>query len=243
MRGIYWAGVCAGALWGCGDAQGPGTGGGAAQATSSAAGGGPASTASSSTTSSSSTASSSSGGVGAPPECTVHADCPGPSPCATWACVGRQCVPQFEPAGTKLPDPKAGDCNAAMCDGAGQVVATPAPLDLPAVDDCHTAACSPGPVVTARATGAVCSKGLCKEGTCVEFLEVTCKCETADGGSSLIFGCAPGQPKEMGIDWKAADGSAHSCTGGTSWKADYCPSGTVCYGTLYQTHCTGVCVQ
>lgn len=137
-------------------------------------------TAGSSATSTGSSGSGGSGGeggafpvsssTGKADECSADDDCPGPlhSPCGWPMCRSGVCGMHFVPAGPWPEEVTAGDCLSYRCDGAGEVVQTLNPNDMPTAPECMVPSCAPGPVLTPMSDGTKCSVGVCAAGNCVD---------------------------------------------------------------------------
>ena len=77
--------------------------------------------------------------------CSVAADCGADTECAVRTCVAGTCGFNFMPAGTLLANQIAGDCQTAVCDGAGNPSGQAADLDLPNDDnECTSDQCVAG---------------------------------------------------------------------------------------------------
>ena len=62
------------------------------------------------------------GGTTVPPECTAASECTDPgNECLLPACVDGQCTTEPVAADTPVAQQTAGDCQTAVCDGAGAV--------------------------------------------------------------------------------------------------------------------------
>lgn len=95
-------------------------------------------------------------------ECIFATDCPGSdTECSQRTCTGGVCGENFEPFGTPLTEQTPGDCQLAVCDGAGGTTSVPDDLDLP--DDglqCTEDVCVGGvPSFPPLPTGAPCTEG------------------------------------------------------------------------------------
>ena len=160
------------------------TGSGGTTASSSGGTGGMTTTATASSSSASSTggttgssassASSSSGAMG----CTQPADCPGTdTDCHARTCTASSCGTSFTPSGTATATQTAGDCHKNACDGAGGVVSTVDPLDVPSDgNQCNAHLCTGGtPSTPPLAAGAACTQGGGKRcdgmGACVQCVQ------------------------------------------------------------------------
>ncbi len=131
-------------------------------------------------------------------QCLLGTDCPGSdTECATRTCVEGICGVDFAAAGLPLGAQTPGDCQLAVCDGAGNAGAQPDDGDAP--DDgnqCTNDACSGGaPVFDPLPTGATCSQGggfVCDgTGRCVECVSAS-ECPGADTECAYRT-CAAGQ--------------------------------------------------
>ena len=98
-------------------------------------------------------------GSGACVACLAATDCPGvDDECQARTCTGGACGVSFTPAGTPLQSQTAGDCEANVCDGAGNAVVANDDTDLPNDNNpCTGDTCSVGaPVFTSSPAGTAC---------------------------------------------------------------------------------------
>jgi hypothetical protein len=97
--------------------------------------------------------------------CQSPFDCPGEDTnCQTKTCIAGICGITFVPAGTALTNQVTGNCQTAICDGAGNVTSQIDNTDIPTDgNECTTATCQNGvPAYTNLPPGTACSGG----GTC-----------------------------------------------------------------------------
>nr|HEX4315788.1 hypothetical protein [Kofleriaceae bacterium] len=106
----------------------------------------------------------------APTGCTVDADCPASTACATASCSAGTCITTPAAAGTAVTQQVIGDCQQAQCDGDGNIVSVPDNTDVPAAVACRIESCDsgsahhePAPEGTACGSGLECDGG----GDCV----------------------------------------------------------------------------
>jgi hypothetical protein len=123
--------------------------------------------------------------------CSTPADCPQPDkPCTAAICKGAICGMGPMAENTVLPDSAPGDCNAQICDGAGNLVARNDDSDVPEDGNfCTNDVCTSGvPSNPPAAAGTPCSEGgktLCNgAGACVECVTVA-DCPGQDAACEL----------------------------------------------------------
>jgi hypothetical protein len=113
-------------------------------------------------------------GEGTCVECIGEADCTGLEPdddCKTRVCVNNMCAHEFATNGTTVALQLPGDCQLAVCDGAGNELSQPDDLDIPDdLNPCTFGSCSGGVSMQNSQPGSTaCGMGLqCNgAGTCV----------------------------------------------------------------------------
>ncbi|HTJ84451.1 MAG TPA: hypothetical protein VL400_22185 [Polyangiaceae bacterium] len=106
-------------------------------------------------------------------ECNGESDCsslPPTTECGTRMCVGGACSLSPTQSGTPVLAQSPGDCNQAVCDGAGGVTSMADDLDVPDdFNECTTDGCSAGtPTHVPVSSGLPCAAGSCNaSGQCV----------------------------------------------------------------------------
>jgi len=140
-------------------------------------------------------------------QCISASDCtdlPPDGECHQRQCSNGQCVSSFTASGTPVEAQSLGDCQVAVCDGAGEVVQAPDDGDVPDdANDCTTDACVAGaPTFSAKSVGAPCGPS----GQC--------------NGMSQCVGCVSAQ--DCGTNSACV---AHTCNSGTC-EVVYTPPAT-----------------
>jgi hypothetical protein len=180
-------------------------------------------------------------GAGSCVECNSDSDCSGGSECAPASCKVGKCAIDNLPLGTVLATQVSGDCSERQCDGAGNVTAVTANVDVPADDgnQCTLETCVGGapthensdPGMTcSQSGGTVCDGG----GVCVECLSgATC----ASGVCSTSHTCAAASCSDTVKNGAESDvdcggGTCATCAlGKACTAASDCASGN-CVGSV-----------
>lgn len=187
------------------------------------------------------------GSSGGSPECATAADCPASAgECRVPTCSSGACGFGDVPAGVPLSDQVSGDCQLAVCDGAGAEMVIPDEVDI--ADDgnpCTVETCENGTSVSVpEPAGAPCGSGLSCDGAgaCVECLvandcpgsDTACMARTCTAGVCGIQFQADGAPCNDGLFCSVGDacvagvcqaGVAQSCDDGIACTLDVCDEG------------------
>lgn len=160
------------------------------------------------------------------PDCVEDSDCNAAGPCALARCQGGRC--ELEPIAQGTPLSAAeqvqGDCQALVCDGAGEVATQPQADDLPPDDGnaCQKPACMDGqPARSPLPDGETCNgTGQCQGGAC-SVCQGGSDCTKPSDCTVHKTECVQGKPQCMDTGM-ALDGK--TCSVGSVCSAKQCVS-------------------
>nr|HEX4314001.1 hypothetical protein [Kofleriaceae bacterium] len=153
--------------------------------------------------------------------CLEASQCPGSdTECAVRTCNAGTCGVAFTGSGTLVAEQTAGDCNDAVCDGAGNITNTPDDGDVPDDhNDCTTDTCAAGvPHHGDEPQGSACTGGLECDGSgncgfCGDGVAVNPEqCDGSDLGGNTCATVAGFTAGTLGCDTATCRFDTSSCT-------------------------------
>lgn len=127
--------------------------------------------------------------------CATDDDCANlDTPCVTFSCVSKVCVPTFAPEGTPVADQQKGDCKTRVCDGQGQTKTLLDLTDLPeqASTECGKPSCTENGPKWLESIGKYCTS-TCTTPPC-GISDPAASNDIADWGVCTEKGCQPFSP-------------------------------------------------